>query len=42
MKLFTYFHKYGIINVADFISYISDKEEILKTLKRYFCYEYQR
>ena len=32
-EIIYYFHKYGIINVADFISYISDKEEILKTLK---------
>lgn len=32
-EIIYYFHKYGIINVADFISYISDKEELLRTLK---------
>ncbi len=32
-EIIYYFHKYGIINVADFISYISDREEILNTLK---------
>ncbi len=32
-KSYLYFHKYGIINVADFISYISEREEILSTLK---------
>ena len=32
-EIIYYFHKYGIINVADFISYISDREEISKTLK---------
>lgn len=32
-EIIYYFHKYGIINVADFISYISDREEILGTLK---------
>ena len=32
-EIIYYFHKYGIINVADFISYISDREEILRTLR---------
>ena len=32
-EIIYYFHKYGIINVADFISYISDREEILNALK---------
>ena len=32
-EIIYYFHKYGIINVADFISYISDKEELLRTFK---------
>ena len=32
-EIIYYFHKYGIISVADFISYISDREEILNTLK---------
>ena len=32
-EIIYYFHKYGIINVADFISYISDREEIAGTLK---------
>ena len=32
-EIIYYFHKYGIINVADFISYISDREEIRKTLQ---------
>lgn len=32
-EIIYYFHKYGIINAADFISYISDREEILNTLK---------
>ena len=32
-EIIYYFHKYGIINVADFISYISDREEIMNTLK---------
>lgn len=32
-EIIYYFHKYGIINVADFISYISEREEILNTLK---------
>lgn len=36
-EIIYYFHKYGIINVADFISYISDREEILKTLKDIFA-----
>lgn len=36
-EIIYYFHKYGIINVADFISYISDKEEVLKTLKDIFA-----
>lgn len=32
-EIIYYFHKYGIINVADFISYIADREEMLNTLK---------
>ena len=32
-EIIYYFHKYGIINVADFISYISERNEILNTLK---------
>ena len=32
-EIIYYFHKYGIISVADFISYISEREEILNTLK---------
>lgn len=32
-EIIYYFHKYGIINIADFISYISDREEIRKTLQ---------
>lgn len=32
-EIIYYFHKYGIINAADFISYINDREEILNTLK---------
>ena len=32
-EIIYYFHKYGIINVADFISYISFNEELLSTLK---------
>lgn len=32
-EIIYYFHKYGIINVADFISYISYNEELLNTLK---------
>ena len=32
-EIIYYFHKYGIINVADFISYISSRNEILNTLK---------
>ena len=32
-EIIYYFHKYGIINIADFISYISDREGILKTLQ---------
>jgi len=32
-EIIYYFHKYGIINVADFISYISEREDILNTLK---------
>ena len=32
-EIIYYFHKYGIINVADFISYISERENILSTLK---------
>lgn len=30
-EIIYYYHKYGIFNIADFISYISEKEEILKT-----------
>ena len=36
-EIIYYFHKYGIINVADFISYISDKGEMLNTLKNIFA-----
>lgn len=36
-EIIYYFHKYGIINAADFISYISDKEEMLNTLKDIFA-----
>ena len=36
-EIIYYFHKYGIINVADFISYISNNEEMLKTLKDIFA-----
>ena len=32
-EIIYYFHKYCIINVADFISYISSRNEILNTLK---------
>lgn len=32
-EIIYYFHKYGIINIADFISYISDRAEILKTFQ---------
>ena len=32
-EIIYYFHKYGIINVADVISYISSRNEILNTLK---------
>lgn len=32
-EIIYYFHKYGIISIADFISYISEREEILNTLK---------
>ena len=32
-EIIYYFHKYGIINIADFISYISERENILNTLK---------
>lgn len=32
-EIIYYFHKYGIINVADFISYISERDNILSTLK---------
>jgi len=28
-EMIYYYHKYGILNMADFISYISDKEELL-------------
>ncbi len=30
-EMIYYYHKYGILNIADFMSYLSDKEEILKT-----------
>lgn len=30
-EIIYYYHKYGIFNIADFISYISEKEELLKT-----------
>ena len=29
-EIIYYYHKYGIFNIADFISYISDKEDMLK------------
>ena len=29
-EIIYYYHKYGVFNLADFISYISDKEELLK------------
>lgn len=32
-EIIYYFHKYGIINTADFISYISSNEELLNSLK---------
>lgn len=32
-EIIYYFHKYGIINIADFISYIEGREKILNTLK---------
>ena len=32
-EIIYYFHKYGIISVADFISYISDRGELLSALK---------
>ena len=32
-EIIYYFNKYGIINIADFISYISSRDEILNTLK---------
>ncbi len=32
-EIIYYFHKYGIINIADFISYISDRAEILKAFQ---------
>ncbi len=32
-EIIYYFNKYGIINIADFISYISSRNEILNTLK---------
>ena len=31
-EIIYYFHKYGIINIADFISYISNKEELYDPL----------
>ena len=30
-EIIYYYHKYGIFNIADFISYISNKKEIMKT-----------
>jgi len=30
-EMIFYYHKYGILNIADFISYIAEKEEILVT-----------
>ena len=38
-EIIYYFHKYGIINVADFISYIADRDEILNTLKEIIAME---
>ncbi|MGM9882274.1 MAG: DNA primase [Bacilli bacterium] len=32
-EIIYYFHKYGIISIADFISYIASNEELLTTLK---------
>lgn len=32
-EIIYYYHKYGIFNIADFISYLVDREEILKLLK---------
>ncbi len=32
-EIIYYFHKFGIVPVADFISFIADREELLKTLK---------
>ena len=32
-EIIYYFHKYGIISIADFISYIASNEELLLTLK---------
>ncbi len=32
-EIIYYFHKYGIISAADFITYINDREEMLNTLK---------
>lgn len=32
-EIIYYFHKYGITSIADFISYISDKEQLYNTLK---------
>ena len=29
-EIIYYYHKYGIFNIADFISYLTDKEELLK------------
>ena len=29
-EIIYYYHKYGILNIADFISYITSKEEVLK------------
>ena len=35
-EIIYYYHKYGIFNVADFISYISDKEGLTKTFNEIF------
>ena len=34
-EMIYYYHKYGNLDVADFISYISDKEELYEVLKRH-------
>ena len=36
-----YYKKYGIINHADFFSYLQDKEDLLEILKEIFSYEYE-